>query len=136
MSRSDEWIRTFCERHRQIKSMRESLRAVTQTHELSDAEAVLLLLCADDATANLAQRGLATLTAMSPAAVSGHLESLRQRGLVCGTRDASDRRRQTWSATAKGRQVVDAIGRELPRSPSTVTEVTADRIASQNREAA
>jgi len=93
--------------------MRTALRAAAEPHGLSDSEALLLLLCADDATGNLSQRELAAITAMSTAAVSGHLESLRQRELVSSTRDPDDRRRQTWTASEQGQSVVKQITQSL-----------------------
>lgn len=93
--------------------MRIALRHAAAPHQLSDAEALILSLCADEATSHLSQRELATVTAMSTAAVSGHLESLRQRNLVNGTRDPNDRRRQTWNASKSGCSIVRQITRSI-----------------------
>lgn len=112
---SENWLKQFGEIHHQIKSMRDALKVAAEPHGLSVNEAIVLLTCASQATGNrgIAQHDLSRITTMSAAAVSGHLDALRQQDQVVSTRDELDRRRQIWTATPFGESTARAISSAL-----------------------
>jgi len=60
------------------------------------------------------QRALAAAVHVSPAKMSGLLESLRRRALLTPERLEGDRRCQTWALTDLGREMLDQLSRRLP----------------------
>jgi DNA-binding MarR family transcriptional regulator len=57
----------------------------------------------------LNQGELASRLAVSPAQVSGAVERLQTRGLIVGSSDVADRRRQLWRLTPAGGALIHAV---------------------------
>jgi DNA-binding MarR family transcriptional regulator len=72
---------------------------------LSLEEALTISFLGHGQANGASQRQLASLVQVSPAKMSGLLETLRQRELLKPVRDTSDRRRQLWELTPDGQQL-------------------------------
>lgn len=106
------WIDTV--QHTLIGSrrIRELITARLRRIELGESEFSLLWLLGtiDQGSAAgsgraISQREIARRLAISAAQVCGLVERLRIRGLICGRRDRSDRRRQCWRLTDAGEAI-------------------------------
>jgi DNA-binding MarR family transcriptional regulator len=92
--------------------LRAPIDAAAQTLDLTPAD-VLLLLCCKTSASGVSQRGFARDLSMSAAQVSGRLESLRKRGLLTSARPSNDRRKQFWTVTSRGEDLVEEIQRSI-----------------------
>ena len=92
------------------RHLRRRLTDVTSALELSDTELIVVWMCSGDGRVQI---DLAGATGISPAQMSGLVERLRSRGLVAMHRQAKDRRRQIWRATAAGQALLVTAARQL-----------------------
>ena len=117
----ETWAQRYCRHQRLTKSLIDTLRLIAKPHKLSSNDALLLLLCYDHATAatesdsgtGLAQTAITRLSSMSPAAVSGNLESLRKKELIESDAVSKDRRKKSWCITSKGKSIAKKMSRLL-----------------------
>ncbi|EAQ79031.1 MarR family winged helix-turn-helix transcriptional regulator [Blastopirellula marina] len=102
--------------------VRRALADALSDAQLSENE--FLVLAAYDAEANPpSQRQLADRLAVSPAQISAIVERLRQREWIDSQRDPHDRRRQQWSLTTAGVQIVRTAGQAIAARWSELDEV-------------
>ncbi len=87
-------------------------RAATR-HHLSDGQISLLWRCRGASGGGIKQRELAATLAVSAAHVSGLVEQLRERQLLVGQRQTSDRRCQCWKVTPSGGAAIASVLLEL-----------------------
>ncbi len=122
-----EWLNEFCDLSQMIKSMRTALRGAGSPHALTDSETLLLLLCDSPFEEIASQRALVRQTALSPATISGVLESLRQSQLVTSQRGLKDRRQQIWTLTSEGKRIAGEIHDVLGKAPGVAGAFAASR---------
>lgn len=102
--------------------VRRALADALSQAQLSENE--FLVLAAYEAHENPpSQRELADRLAVSPAQISAIVERLRQRTWIDSQRDPHDRRRQQWSLTEAGVQVVHAAGEAITARWTELDEV-------------
>jgi DNA-binding MarR family transcriptional regulator len=92
------------------RNLRRRLTDITSALDLSDTELIVVWMCSGEGRVQI---DLAGSTGISPAQMSGLVERLRSRGLVAMHRQAGDRRRQIWRATAAGQALLVTAGRHL-----------------------
>lgn len=123
----ETWAQRFCRHQRLSKSLIDTLRLIAKPHKLSSNDALLLLLCYDQATTpieptiptesesgtGLAQTDITRRSSMSPAAVSGNLESLRKKKLIESDTVSKDRRKKSWCITSDGKSIAMKMSRLL-----------------------
>lgn len=97
------------------RDLRRAMAQQAAACDLTDTEYLLLFVCretADEGPAQqeegLAQQDIAEALGVSPGQVSGLVDRLQQRGLVQPHRLPHDRRRQLWTLTDQGRQLLSA----------------------------
>lgn len=81
--------------------------------DVSDHDFWVLWLCRRWTPQGIVQQELAVAVGVSAAQMSGLVERLRQQGLLAGSRDDGDRRRQYWRLTAAGEHLLAEILAEI-----------------------
>ena len=89
------------------RALRRLLADVASPHDLTDAELLVIWLCADQQ--GVVQGELAEAIGVSPAQMSGVADGLKRRGLLDMQRSTVDRRRQVWHPTGEGHRMLAAI---------------------------
>lgn len=89
------------------RALRRLLADAAAPHELTDAELLVIWLCADQQ--GVVQGELAEAIGVSPAQMSGVADGLKRRGLLDMQRSTVDRRRQVWHPTGEGRRMLAAV---------------------------
>lgn len=77
--------------------------------QLSDSQFLLLFSCGQSYGEGVAQQDLSAALDISPARISGLVEELAARELVCLSRPAQDRRRQLVQLTTRGARLLETI---------------------------
>lgn len=90
------------------QALRSAVEAIAVRHELNSTQLLALWACGASAT-ELAQSELAARIGVSAAQASALVEQLRRRNLLEARRAADDRRRQHWSITSTGRNLIEAV---------------------------
>jgi DNA-binding MarR family transcriptional regulator len=118
------------------QSLRRALDALAIRFELN-ATQLTVLWASGDSNEGIGQSQLATRIGFSPAQASALVEQLRQRNLLEARRAVGDRRRQQWSLTALGHEIVRAAAIELAEIETRVnadcdqpTQELSDRVKS------
>ncbi|MEX2176228.1 MAG: MarR family winged helix-turn-helix transcriptional regulator [Pirellulaceae bacterium] len=91
------------------RALRRLLAEQAARIDLSDAELLVIWLCAESSAQGMVQGDLATAVGVSPAQMSGTAERLRRLGLIDVHRSSVDRRRQVWQATVGGRALLAQV---------------------------
>lgn len=84
------------------RQIRRGMAAAGRPAGMGETELLALWACSFEAAAGINQSRLCARLGVSPAQVSGVVDSLRRRGLLTCDRDQSDRRRQRWRPTPEG----------------------------------
>jgi len=103
-----------------LELLQQELTAAAREQQLSPEAARVLYYLGHHTEERLNQRRLARWMRVSPAKMSGLLESLRQQSLVHPERDAHDRRSQSWSLTTGGHTTCQALRQQLDTAPLPV----------------
>lgn len=106
-----------------LERLRQHLNAAANQHELAPEAALVLYYLGDGPGNQFNQRQLAQSIRVSPAKMSGLLESLRQQDLVHARRDKQDRRNQTWSLTPVGRRLLQSLLHSLDAPPFSAEQL-------------
>ncbi len=97
------------------RQLRRGLAAACRPAEIGETELLCLWACSFETTTGMNQSRLCVRLGVSPAQVSGVVDSLRRRGLLVCDRDQSDRRRQLWRPTPKGLSALAEVCRQAER---------------------
>ena len=100
------------------RHLRRRLADVAAELGLSDTELLVVWLCSGGGRV---QVDLAGAIGISPAQMSGMVERLRSRGLVAMHRQAMDRRRQVWRASAAGQVLLSQAAGHLNELAASIT---------------
>lgn len=96
---------------------------------LSESEFRLLWISGSAGPVGVNQTELSQRLAVSPAQVSALVEQLRRKELLFGQRSSSDRRRQCWRLTPKGRALVASLAAQLnPRAQRWLERLPAGQL--------
>ncbi len=91
------------------REMRKAFADAAAQAGLAESEFLVLWSCQNGPPEGTAQCDLAAWLALSPAQVSGLVERLRTRALLCRL-GCLDRRRQQWQTTPEGAALVGQVG--------------------------
>ncbi|WP_425618708.1 MarR family winged helix-turn-helix transcriptional regulator [Anatilimnocola sp. NA78] len=108
-----DWLQLLLQTGAASRSWRQQLAEQIAGHELTDQEFLVLWLCDERPQARRGQGDLAEAVGASPAQMSGLVERLRRRNLLCFERLGRDRRRQVWQLTDDGQQLLTELCRSL-----------------------
>ena len=95
------------------------------------SQAMMLWACRDLAESAPSQLELANYLGLSPAQVSGLVDSLRRDGLLASERSPHDRRRQTWRLTAEGTLAASNLDEQLAGWAAECTSVLEPNLVAQ-----
>lgn len=104
------------------RQMRRGMAAAGRPASMGETELLALWACSFEACAGINQSRLCARLGVSPAQVSGVVDSLRRRGLLTGDRDQSDRRRQLWRPTPEGLSVLAEVCRHAEQLWATAAD--------------
>lgn len=96
------------------RALRGAIEQLAARRELTTTQLTVLWACGSAAD-GVGQSRLAAQIGVSPAQASALVEQLRSRGLLEPRRATDDRRRQHWSLTVKGRELVASAADDLGR---------------------
>lgn len=97
------------------RQLRRALAAAGRGADLNEIELITLWACSVAPPEGMGQTQLIARLGVSPAQVSGLVESLRRRGLLSAKRDPLDRRRQRWQLTEQGQALLELAAEHLVR---------------------
>lgn len=97
------------------RQMRRGMAAASRRVGMGETELLALWACSFEAGNGINQSRLCSRLGVSPAQVSGVVDSLRRRGLLTCDRDQADRRRQRWRPTPEGLAALAEVCRHAER---------------------
>lgn len=95
------------------RQLRRALSQLTEPRGLTDHDALILWSCQQAGPLGHAQHEMAAALGISPAQLSGLVETLSDRGWISGRRPSHDRRRQYWRITTSGEAILAALVQDL-----------------------